>query len=47
MSNSLVYKYHPSNPAAQPFNSFVKKNLTKKRSWFHRNPPQNNRNTQG
>ena len=28
------WKYHPSNPANQPFNINGRKNLTKTRAWF-------------
>ena len=34
-------------PDMQPFNVRPRKNLTKKDSWWHRNPPQNNTRPKG
>ena len=35
------------NPANQPFNVSGRRNLTKTRSWWYRNPPQNNTQPKG
>lgn len=32
------------NPGSQPFQGPVRKNLTKRNSWWQKNPPQNNTN---
>jgi len=35
MSNEVQWKYHPKNPANQPFNGKGRRNLTKKDSWWN------------